>query len=199
METLTDIFSLICGQGRCVVVNGDSLPVCQRCMGLYIGVAITGLWLLASGMWRRGLPNREVFALNLVAVLTAMLGGLQVVDPGPTWRLTCGLWTGHVIMLWLVCGTRQLLSIREGELAGLEWQVPHRVQGVIAVLIMPAVAWAIESSLGFGWTFWTAFVGFGTLCLAITCLMAVYCIAFTEFRSLQRQAHLVPTENLVHK
>ncbi len=33
MDSLTWIFSHICGQGRCFVIDGSPLPVCQRCLG----------------------------------------------------------------------------------------------------------------------------------------------------------------------
>ena len=69
METLTAIFGHLCGQGRPFVIDGAPLPVCQRCLGLYAGAAMTAAWLLASGVWRRGLPDRCILCVHL-----AMLG-----------------------------------------------------------------------------------------------------------------------------
>ena len=41
IETLTDIFAHVCGQARCFEAGGRTLPVCQRCFGLYAGAAMT--------------------------------------------------------------------------------------------------------------------------------------------------------------
>jgi len=111
MDALTYIFSHVCGQGRPFVLDGEALPVCQRCLGLYAGAALTGLWLVASGAWRRALPERSVAYANIVMLLAAMAGGVHWVDAGPTWRLVCGLWTGHVAMLWLAGGAGHFLRL----------------------------------------------------------------------------------------
>jgi len=111
MDALTYIFSHVCGQGRPFVLDGEALPVCQRCLGLYAGAALTGLWILASGLWRRALPERSAAYAHIVMLLAAMAGGVHWLDAGPTWRLVCGLWTGHVAMLWLVGGAGHFLRL----------------------------------------------------------------------------------------
>jgi len=108
MNLLTEIFSHLCGQGRCFVIDGAALPVCQRCLGLYVGALVTLACLAASGAWRRGLPSRSIFAVNVAALLAAILGGLHVLDFGPLWRLACGMWTGQVATLWLIGGSVHL-------------------------------------------------------------------------------------------
>ena len=65
MQALTDIFSHFCGQGSCFVVDGAALPVCQRCLGLYVGALLTAVWLAATGIWRRGLGSWSVFLVTL--------------------------------------------------------------------------------------------------------------------------------------
>lgn len=110
VQTLQTLFSHICGQGRCFLVDGAPLPVCQRCMGLYAAAAITGACLLATGTWRRGLPSRGVMLMHASMLLAAMLGGLHTIDAGSAWRLICGLWTGHVAITWLLNGSAILSS-----------------------------------------------------------------------------------------
>ena len=108
MHDLADIIvrlcSHVCGQGRCFAVDGQALPVCQRCLGLYAGGAFTLVWLILSGLWRNGLPSRGVFAIQCAVLLVAGLGGWHVIDTGPRWRLACGLFTGYVTTYWLAVG-----------------------------------------------------------------------------------------------
>jgi hypothetical protein len=77
-------------------------------LGLYLGAALTAGWLIGTGLWRRGLPSRRLFPLHAAILLAAMLGGVHMLDFGPTWRVLCGLWTGHVVIVWLLGGGREL-------------------------------------------------------------------------------------------
>jgi len=166
METLTDIFSHLCGQGRCFIVDGAILPVCQRCLGLYVGAVLTVIWLLASGIWRRGLPSWSVFLTNVGVLLAGILGGLGVIDTGATWRLTCGLWTGHVVMLWLIGGTVHLYATSKDHLGQLPWRFRDKIQGITAVGLMPVLAISFESLAFLGWYFWASLAAAGAILLA---------------------------------
>ena len=53
IESITELFSYLCGQSRSFVADGTTLPLDQRCLGLYVGALLTVLWLLGSGIWRR--------------------------------------------------------------------------------------------------------------------------------------------------
>ncbi len=64
--------SLICHQlpERSFHLAGAQLPVCARCLGLYVGGAVgASLWMVASG--RRARPWRRDQALTLLAVAAA--------------------------------------------------------------------------------------------------------------------------------
>jgi len=91
MEIAEHLFSFICGQARPFVVDGMSLPLGQRCLGLYFGAEVTLAWVLATRLWRRGMPGTGVLALGAAMLIAAMLGGLHVIDPGPLWRFGFGL------------------------------------------------------------------------------------------------------------
>ncbi|MCY2931273.1 MAG: DUF2085 domain-containing protein [Planctomycetota bacterium] len=108
-------FSHVCGQGRCFVVEGLPLPLCQRCLGLYLAAGLTLLWLLATRRWRRGLPALPVLALHTMALLIALAGGLHWLDLGPRWRFLCGLLTGHVLATWLILGALALRRPKTGK------------------------------------------------------------------------------------
>jgi hypothetical protein len=168
MDVLTHVFSLVCGQQRCFVVDGAPLPVCERCLGLYVGGLLTAIWLIAFRVWRNGLPGRTVVAAEAVALGCAMLAGLHVIDLGPTWRLLCGLWTGHVAVLWLVGGASELRALsRPGCVGATLW--PRRAQ-LAALAILPGLAVFARCFVALppvGWQFWSAAATLGALSLLV--------------------------------
>ena len=166
METLTDIFSYLCGQGRCFIAGGSPLPLCQRCLGLYAGAGMTAIWLLISGIWRRGLPSWSVFLVNVGVLLAGILGGLHVIDAGATWRFACGLWTGHVVMLWLIGGTVHLYATSKDDFGQLPWRFRDKIQGMAAVGLMLVLAISFESLAFLGWYFWTGLAAVGAILVA---------------------------------
>lgn len=172
MDVLRDIFSLVCGQGRCFEVGGEALPVCQRCLGLYVGAAIAAAWLAAGGVWRRGLPSRGVFAVHVVVLLTALFGGLHLLDYGPAWRLTCGLWTGQVIVLWWVGAGARLRVLRGGPSPQRPWRRADKIGAMALAGAMPLLAGAFGRLARLGWTFWTAVTVLGALALVASALWA---------------------------
>jgi hypothetical protein len=171
---LTDIFSHICGQRSCFVVDGAVLPVCQRCLGLYLGSLLTAGWLAATGLWRRGLGSWSVFLVNELTLLAAMLGGLGLWGDSPMWKLTCGLWTGHVAMLWLIGGGGHLWRLSRPSRAGqLPWRKLEKLQGVTAPLLLAALAWVVPSMLPIGGRVWALAAACGAVVLAAASVGAV--------------------------
>lgn len=166
MDTLTALGAHLCGQGRCFISDGVPLPVCQRCFGLYLGAFLTAVWLAATGAWRRGLPHRSIVALNSVMLVFALLGGLHSLDDGPGWRLLCGLWTGHVVLLWLVSGAAQVWprALPRTHNGGT-WRRAHTGQALAAPGLLALVAYGYILLPASGWYWWTALVGGGVLCL----------------------------------
>ena len=187
---LTEFFSYICGQGRPFVLDGEALPVCQRCLGLYAGAALTGLWLVASGAWRRALPERSVAYAHIAMLLAAMAGGVHWLDAGPTWRLVCGLWTGHVAMLWLVGGAGHLLR-----LAGRKpfedppWPRGSPWRPLAAGPVLAIVAFAFTRLVSTGWHAAAGLIVIGAVGLAVALVRAAVGVgawAFTTFLRLRR-------------
>jgi hypothetical protein len=173
MDTLTAAFAHVCGQARCFVIDGAPLPVCQRCAGLYIGAFATGVWLLLGRAWRRGLPAYGVVCAQALALLVALAGGLHVLDSGPTWRLACGLWTGHVALLWLACGGNQLrAAARGGPAEPLAWNRRQNIAAALAVAVLPALAVLLAALPARGWLIWTAAIVAGAGLLAAAVLAA---------------------------
>jgi len=176
---LTEFFSYICGQGRPFVLDGEALPVCQRCLGLYAGAALTGLWLVASGAWRRALPERSVAYAHIAMLLAAMAGGVHWLDAGPTWRLVCGLWTGHVAMLWLVGGAGHLLR-----LAGRKpfedppWPRGSPWRPLAAGPVLAAVGFVFTQFISTGWPVAAAILVAGAVFLTLALLRAIIAVAW---------------------
>ena len=189
-DMLNELFAYVCGQGRPFVLDGEALPVCQRCLGLYAGAALTGLWILASGLWRRGLPERSAAYAHIVMLLAAMAGGVHWLDAGPTWRLVCGLWTGHVAMLWLVGGAAHFLR-----LAGREpfqdppWPRGLRIQALAAGPVLAMLAVAFTQFVSSGWHVAAGLIVIGAAGLAVALVRAAVGVgawAFTTFRRPRR-------------
>ena len=173
--------SHFCGQVRCFTVDGQALPVCQRCLGLYLGALITLAWLIASGVWRHGLPGKRVMAVHAMALLVAGLGGLHVIDIGPRWRLACGLLTGHVTAFWLAAGIACLW--RNAKLGAVS--SPRLAQGqVIAMpLLLGIVSAFCRPPAPLSWWLWTT-----TACLGIAALwsLSVASMVLLAYRALAR-------------
>jgi len=179
VDSVSEFFSYICGQARCFVAEGRALPVCQRCLGLYTAALLTGMWLAASGIWRRGLPARRVFLSHVVMLVAAILGGLKVVDLGATWRVLCGLWTGHVALLWLVGGVVHLRSLRSCEHGPrYGWRRRDEIQGLVFAVLLVALAFGLERAMPLGWGVWTGVAMAGAVTLLTVSVAALVALAF---------------------
>lgn len=188
MEFLTGIFSHICGQGNSFIIDGAALPVCQRCLGLYVGAALTAVWLALSGRWRRGLPTLGVLLLHIGPIVVAGLGGTHVMDAGATWRLMCGLWTGHMIMWWLIGGVVRLWRGRTGRRARRRHDRLLVVQAVLVLLVLAGLSVVFDLLLALGWYFWAGAAALGAACLAASALAGLLGLALLTVRSLAAAA-----------
>jgi polyferredoxin len=167
MDPLTAIFSHLCGRGHCFQSDGVALVVCQRCLGMYVGAVLTAGWLAASGVWRRGLGSWGVFLIQEVTILLAMLGGVHVWGHSPVGRVLCGLWTGHVVLGWLVGGGGHLWRLaHRPPRPQLLWRRGDKLQAAAAPLVLAGVAWLIPHAMTLGCTLWTAAAAAGAAVLA---------------------------------
>jgi len=194
MDLFTSAYAHVCGQGRCFVADGAALPVCQRCMGLYVGAALTSAWIFSFHVWRRGLPSWRIFLIHAVILLTAMLGGIHVLDFGPSWRLLCGLWTGHAFVLWLVGSAQHLrnasLSIAPTRLG---WSPRDEIHSMLAIMLLPALAFALPRRLLLGWQFWTVVITAGALTLMSSVVGAAIAITALSVRAMKHPCAVSPT------
>jgi uncharacterized membrane protein len=107
MNIINYIFSFLCSQevSRSFVIYGHTLPFCNRCAGVYIGLGISFVYLLVSGCYKKGLLPRSVTYMNIASLLIMPIFGFHFLDPGPAWRLWCGLIFGNAIALLLCPAT----------------------------------------------------------------------------------------------
>lgn len=193
METLINIFSHVCGQQHPLVIDGAALPVCQRCFGLYAGAALTGLWLIASGLWRRGLPETRVVLVHSALLVAAMLGGMHVIGGGPAWRILCGLWTGHVAMFWLIGSANHLRQFaRPVVAADPPWPARLRWQALAAGPALALAALGFTEFVHAGWMIWSGFIVLGAAALSAGCVAAV-AAAVAWIAAVVRRGLLRPT------
>ena len=184
MEFLTGIFSHVCSQGRSFVVDGAALPVCQRCLGLYVGAALTAVWLVLSGTWRRGLPTLGVLLLHVGPIVIAGMGGTHVIDAGATWRLMCGLWSGHMIMWWMIGGCVRLWRGRTERRGRRRRDRLLVVQALLVLLVLAGLSVLFDLLSAVGWYFWTGAAVLGAACLAASAVAGLLGLALSAVRSL---------------
>jgi hypothetical protein len=177
---MSDFFGLICGQSRCFVAAGVTLPFCQRCLGLYTAAGLTAVFLLASGLHRRTLPTPPLSVVHGVLLITAMLGGIHVIDPGPRWRFLCGSWSGQIFAIWLWGGANRL-SWRSKE-APSPWCSCDQAWGFALLVLVSAIALSIESLLGLGHLFWITLASVGMASTALLVLRALLVVVRWSFR-----------------
>jgi len=177
MEILTEIFSFFCGRGRCFVIDGQALPICQRCLGLFCGAFITGMWLWMSGLWRRGLPCRNLALIQIAIILIAMIGGLDWIDPGPRWRMLCGVCTGHITVYWLITGAVSLISRCKNH-ALPQWRKIDVGQGLMMVIVSTLPVITINKLLWLGEQIWSGIALMGILVILFSIALTVFALVY---------------------
>jgi len=85
--------SLICHQlpDRSFHLAGAQLPVCARCLGLYVGgVAGALMWMVVASRRRRPWPREQALAFLAIAALPTLVTGSTAIagvgDPSNPWR-----------------------------------------------------------------------------------------------------------------
>ena len=115
MNSLSILFSFLCHQNtaRCFDIDGLLLPLCQRCTGVYTGMGISFIWLLANRYYRKGLPPRSIIYANIVSVAIMPIFGFHLLDPGPGWRLWSGLIFGNAVAFLILPGSSLICNLGE--------------------------------------------------------------------------------------
>jgi uncharacterized membrane protein len=85
VTSLHDIFSLVCGQQHNWVLGGATLPLCQRCTGLYVGAVLA---LAVFLLFRPKPTNRMLWAHGLFLLQMVPFGYHLLMQTGEIRMLT---------------------------------------------------------------------------------------------------------------
>ena len=169
MNIINYIFSFLCSRevSRSFVIDGYVLPFCQRCTGVYIGLGISFVYLLASGYYKKGLPPRSIIYVNIASLLIMPIFGFHLLDPGPAWRLWSGLIFGNAIAFLLCPAT--LVICNPGKVFGHNTKVSTFCFFLLFVFLSTIPLW-FPIRLGFFY--------YSTIALALVGVLGVLlCIA----------------------
>ena len=115
MQIIRFLLSGVCHQipERCLVINNQTLPLCARCRGMYLGAALSllALWLIGQGR-RNTLPGLPVNIILIVFIALWAVDGFNsawalftsrplLYEPSNALRLLTGFGTGTAIAIML--------------------------------------------------------------------------------------------------
>ncbi len=86
MEYLSEFFSYVCGQQHCWVLDGETLPFCQRCTGLYAGACFALVLVLLF----RPMPGALTYWIHGAFMLAMFPFGFHLLEHGGLVRTFTG-------------------------------------------------------------------------------------------------------------
>ena len=87
------------------MIDGNLLPFCERCTGVYLGLGVSFIYLLLTQRHKKDLPPRGIIYINIASLVIMPIFGFHLVDPGPSWRLWTGLIYGNAIATLMLSAT----------------------------------------------------------------------------------------------
>lgn len=117
MNFLFMIFSFVCGQAHTWTVGGKSLPFCQRCTGLYVGIVYT----LAVILLFRPRATKRCLWIHGGFLLAMLPFGYHLVDQSAVVRTISGELFAAGLGYFLVLVPADRMSTRRRFLVRSEW------------------------------------------------------------------------------
>jgi len=176
MKTISWLFSFLCAQdaARSFVIAGQTLPLCQRCTGVYVGVAASAAFLWLSGWHRRGLPPRSIVYANVAGLALMPVFGFHVLDPGPLWRFWSGLVFGNAVAFLAVPAVSVLLQ--RGRVRGRHTQHSVACYWAFYVLLNAApLGFSIPASSWYGVMLVLSVAGVGCMAFVVGAVAVFLC------------------------
>jgi uncharacterized membrane protein len=176
MIFLRELFLHVCGQQHCWVLGGQTLPLCQRCTGLY-GGAFCALVLILIFRLR---PNRFLYWVHGAFMLLMIPFGFHFITQGGLGRTLTGALFGFGLVYYLVLNP---FTAWQWWRASASWQV--RSYLLLIAALLPVLLLTVHSGgefSAFGLTF-LAVLGFAGLCLLAALNVAVLPATMKALRS----------------
>jgi hypothetical protein len=107
-----------------------------------------------------------------------MLGGLHVLDPGPAWRMLCGLYTGHIAILWLIFSTQSCRALLRPSPATPLWSRRNLAQLYIAPMLLALLA-ILFPHISTGYYLWITLASLGIALLLLATLNTLRTLTLT--------------------
>ena len=130
MESLAQLFSYVCGQVHLCVVNGEALPLCDRCVGLYFGGAYAILLSLLRP--RATAPMLWLHGLFMLAMIPF---GFHFIQHGALVRIITGQLFAYGLIYYLLLVPAEDRSVRTGHRATLEY-FGAALAGIVLLLVL---------------------------------------------------------------
>lgn len=150
MNLLRILFSFVCGQQHCWVLGGITLPLCQRCTGLYAG-AICALLLI---LLFRPRPGEFLYWLHGFFMLFMFPFGFHLVPHGALMRTFTGALFAFGLVYYLALNPLTALRI---------WK-PERTSHVLFYLVLVAASIAL--------LLWSVRTGGNIIAIALSAIAA---------------------------
>jgi len=176
MNALHTLFSFLCHQNvaRSFEINGLLLPLCQRCTGVYLGMGISFIWLLANRYYKKDLPPRSIIYVNIISMLIMPVFGFHILDPGPAWRLWSGLIFGNAVAFLVLPGSS--LICNDGKAAQSYTRLSTLSFFLVFILLNTIPLWFPIQSSYFYYTI-IALILIGLLCMPFCVVLVIAFLA----------------------
>ena len=139
MTALHQIFSFVCGQTHVWTVGGQTLPLCQRCTGLYVGAACA----LGSWAFFRPRATDATLCAHGIALLLMVPFGYHLVPQNGDIRTLTGYVFGFGLVYFLL-----LIPGRDGARAPAGAGQTPGLYGYVAGFAAGAAAVVLAVHLG---------------------------------------------------
>ncbi|MBI4605757.1 MAG: DUF2085 domain-containing protein [Planctomycetes bacterium] len=133
---LDRLFGLLCGQdpARSWVFAGEAFPLCARCAGIYAGLALATVLLVAL----RPRPTRAFLGAHGLCLLQIAPMGLGLVPQGPALRAA----SGHAFALGLAAFLLAGWLERRAPAGARARSRAYACAAALSLAATPALAWA---------------------------------------------------------
>lgn len=176
MIFLRELFSHICGQQHCWVLDGQALPFCQRCTGLYAGAFCAFVLILIF----RPRPNVFLYWIHGIFMLVMIPFGFHFIAHGGLMRTFTGALFGFGLVYYLALNP---FTAWQAWKAATAWRT--RAYLLLIAILLPLLLLTVRWGGGLSALFLTGLgvLGFAALCLLTAVNVAVLPGTFRTLRS----------------